>query len=172
MWYQEWRRSYDILHKEIILSEWRTEITPTQTTKKTEEPDKGRLCYVTSVVPDRFTEGTSTVHSYLQELPRGERIHRDSNSLDHECLLLIPETLHCHLWFLEVQVGNQRKGHVKWTVVSMWMAFNLELVSWTTAYQNRTVGSWQATEYSKIRRPRAGQGLAAVMKKNLMAGSP
>ena len=96
----------------------------------------------------------------------GERTHWDRNSLDHECLLLIPETLHCHLWFLEVQVGNQRKGQVKWTVVSMWMAFNLELVSWTTAYQNRTVGSWQGTEYSKIRRPRAGQGRAAVMKKN------
>lgn len=35
MWYQEWWGVYDILHKEIILSEWRTEITR-QTTKKTE----------------------------------------------------------------------------------------------------------------------------------------
>ena len=69
MWYQEWqrKRSYDILHKETILSEWRTEITPTQATKNTEEPAKGRFCYVTSVVPDRFTEG----HQYSTQLFAG-----------------------------------------------------------------------------------------------------
>ena len=122
MWYQEWqrKRSYDILHKETILSEWRTEITPTQATKNTEEPAKGRFCYVTSVLhwraPVQYTAICRNCHM-------GERIHWDHNSFDHEWLLLIPETLHCYLWFLGVQVGNRRKGQRKWKAMSMWRTF-------------------------------------------------